>query len=62
MTPTPEQIAAIEAFRTGSLRVNAYAGAAKTTTATLIARDQDQKWPHLLRQEVGIAKVESPTG
>ena len=43
MTPTPEQIAAVEAFRIGSLRVNAYAGAAKTTTATLIARDQDQR-------------------
>lgn len=42
MKPTNEQIDSVTKFRSGSLRVNAYAGAAKTTTATLIAEDQDR--------------------
>ncbi|MEQ1594692.1 MAG: UvrD-helicase domain-containing protein [Casimicrobium sp.] len=48
LKPTSEQIEAVALFREGSLIVNAYAGAAKTTTATMIARDQE------LRSKRGI--------
>lgn len=47
-TPTPEQEQAVEAFKTGeSLKINAYAGAGKTSTLQLLARSTPQTGQYL---------------
>lgn len=43
IAPTQEQVAAVEAFRTGDkLKLNAYAGTGKTTTLRLMAESVDR--------------------
>ena len=48
MKPTEEQLKALELFRTGeSLKINAFAGAGKTTTLSLLAQDTPKKGLYL---------------